>query len=171
MRQTGTGMLILVVILALAGWTSQSARAQNTVSVLVEGYVKPIEGRQPMPGVSDDGARHVAGPVVLVRGEAVTLVADPGMVSDRALIVGALKKEGVSPEDVSHIFISHHHPDHTINIALFPNAELVNFWARYKGDLWQDHGEEYELVPGIRVVRTPGHTEEDASLATGAPTS
>ena len=164
MRQTGTGMLILVVILALAGWTPQSARAQNTVSVLVEGYVKPIEGCQPMPGVSDDGARHVAGTVVLVRGEAVTLVADPGMVSDRALIVGALKKEGVSPEDVSHIFISHHHPDHTINIALFPNAELVNFWARYKGDLWQDHGEEYELVPGIRGVRTPGHTEEDASL-------
>ena len=75
MRHTGTGMLILVAILAVAGWTPQSARAQNTVSVLVEGYVKPIEGRQPMPGVSDDGARHVAGTVVLVRGEAVTLVA------------------------------------------------------------------------------------------------
>lgn len=164
MRHTGTGMLILAVILAVAGWTPQSAQAQNTVSVLVEGYVKPIEGRQPMPGVSDDGARHVAGTVVLVRGEAVTLVADPGMVTDRALIIDALQKEGVAPEDVSHIFISHHHPDHTVNIALFPNAELVDFWARYKGDLWQDHGEEYELAPGIRVVRTPGHTEEDASL-------
>ena len=164
MRQTGTGMLILVVMLAGAGWAPQSVRAQNTVSVLVEGYVKPIEGRQPMPGVSDDGARHVAGTVVLVRGEAVTLVADPGMVTDRALIIDALQKEGVSPEEVSHIFISHHHPDHTVNIALFPNAELVDFWARYKGDLWQDHGEEYELAPGIRVVRTPGHTEEDASL-------
>ena len=164
MRHTGTGMLILAVILAVAGWTPQSARAQNTVSVLVEGYVKPIEGRQPMPGVSDDGARHVAGTVVLVRGEAVTLVADPGMVTDRALIIDALQKEGVSPKEVSHIFISHHHPDHTVNIALFPNAELVDFWARYKGDLWQDHGEEYDLAPGIRVVRTPGHTEEDASL-------
>ena len=166
MKYTDLRILILTVTtaVAIAGWAPRSAWAQNTVSVLIEGYVKPIEGRETMPGVSDDGARRVAGTVVLVRGENITLVADPGMVTDRALIVEALDKEGVSPEDVSHIFINHHHPDHTVNIALFPNAELVDFWARYKGDVWQDHGDEYELAPGIRVVRTPGHTEEDASL-------
>jgi glyoxylase-like metal-dependent hydrolase (beta-lactamase superfamily II) len=51
-----------------------------------------------------------------------------------------------------------------VNIALFPNAEVVDFWARYTGDLWQDHGDEYDIVPGITVLLTPGHTEEDASL-------
>jgi len=117
-----------------------------------------------MPGVADDGARHVAGTVALVRGEGVTLVADPGMVAERALILDALKKEGVSAEDVTHVFISHHHPDHTVNIALFPNARLVDFWATYTGDLWEDHGDEYAIAPGIRVIQTPGHTEEDASL-------
>jgi hypothetical protein len=63
----------------------------NTVTVLVEGYSKAIEGRQLIPGVSSaDGARYVAGTIVLVRGANAIIVADPGMVTDRALIVDAL---------------------------------------------------------------------------------
>jgi len=136
----------------------------NTVTVLIEGYIKAIEGRQLIPGVAADGARHVAGTVVLIRGEHAIIVADPGMVTDRALIVAALAKEGVAPHEVTHVFVSHHHPDHTVNIALFPNAEVVDFWAVYKGDLWRDHADGYAIAPGITVLRTPGHTEEDASL-------
>jgi glyoxylase-like metal-dependent hydrolase (beta-lactamase superfamily II) len=136
----------------------------NTVTVLIEGYIKAIEGRQLIPGVAPEGARHVAGTVVLIRGEQAIVVADPGMVTDRALIVAALAKEGVAPHEVTHVFVSHHHPDHTVNIALFPNAEVVNFWAVYKGDLWRDHADGYAIAPGITVLRTPGHTEEDASL-------
>ena len=136
----------------------------NTVTVLIEGYVKAIEGRQLIPGVAADGARHVAGTVVLIRGEQASIVADPGMATDRALIVAALAKEGVAPHEVTHVFVSHHHPDHTVNIALFPNAEVVDFWAVYKGDLWRDHADGYAIAPGITVLRTPGHTEEDASL-------
>src|SRR5215467_12711258 len=74
----------------------------NSVTVLVEGYIKAIEGRQLIPGVSADGARHVAGTIVLIRGENVTIVADPGMVTDRALIVAALANEGVAPHEVTH---------------------------------------------------------------------
>jgi glyoxylase-like metal-dependent hydrolase (beta-lactamase superfamily II) len=136
----------------------------RTVTVLVEGYIKAIEGRQLIPGVAADGARHVAGTVTLIQDDRAVIVADPGMVTERSLILEGLTKAGVAPEEVTHIFISHHHPDHTVNIALFPNAEVVDFWARYTGDLWQDHGDEYDIVPGITVLRTPGHTEEDASL-------
>ncbi len=53
----------------------------NTVTVLIEGYIKAIEGRQLIPGVSADGARHVAGTVALIRGEQAVIVADPGMVT------------------------------------------------------------------------------------------
>ena len=117
-----------------------------------------------IPGVSADGARYVAGTIVLIRGENAIIVADPGMVTDRALIVDALAQEGIAPPEVTHVFVSHHHPDHTINVALFPNAEVVDFWAVYKGDLWRDHADGYAIAPGITVLRTPGHTEEDASL-------
>ena len=49
---------------------------------------------------------------------------------------------------MTHVFLSHHHPDHTVNIALFPNAEVVDFWARYRDDLWLDHdGDGYRLSP------------------------
>jgi glyoxylase-like metal-dependent hydrolase (beta-lactamase superfamily II) len=154
-------MMAMCVPFVVQGQTTKKA---NKVTVLVEGHVKAIEGRQLIPGMSDEGARQVASTVTLIQGETATVVADPGMVTDRALIVDGLKKAGVSPEDVTHVFISHHHPDHTVNIALFPNAEVVDFWAQYKGDLWYDHADGYEIAPGIKVLRTPGHTEEDASL-------
>jgi len=161
---TSIKVFLLFATFAVVSTQAQEKTPTNKVSVLVDGYVKPIEGREPRLGVSDDGARRVAGTVVLVQGESLTLVSDPGMVTDRALILDALEKRGVAPETVTHVFISHHHPDHTVNIALFPNAEVVDFWATYEGDVWEDHGDEYEVAPGIRVVRTPGHTDEDASL-------
>ena len=75
----------------------------------------------------------------------------------------------MAPEAVTHVFLSHHHPDHTINIALFPNAEVVDFWARYRDDLWLDHdGDGYRLAPNSELWLTPGHTEEDATLVVTA---
>jgi glyoxylase-like metal-dependent hydrolase (beta-lactamase superfamily II) len=148
----------------MGGVETQEEKAMRTVTVLVEGYVRAIEGRQLIPGVSADGARHVAGTVTLIQDDRAIVVADPGMVTNRALILEGLVKAGVAPAEVTHIFISHHHPDHTVNIALFPNAEVVDFWASYRGDLWRDHADTYDIVPGITVLRTPGHTEEDASL-------
>jgi hypothetical protein len=93
-------------------------------------------------------------PMLQIQSAHAIVVADPGIVRDRALILDPLRTAGVSPQDVTHIFISHHHPDHTVNITLFPN-----------GDLWHNHGDGYEMTPGVTVLRTPSHTEEDASLA------
>jgi glyoxylase-like metal-dependent hydrolase (beta-lactamase superfamily II) len=103
---------------------------------------------------------RVASSVVLVRDGDAVIVADPGMVASRSRILDPL-----APEAVTHVFLSHHHPDHTVNIALFPNAEVVDFWARYRGDEWLDHdGDGYRLAPRSQLWLTPGHTEEDATL-------
>ena len=111
-------------------------------------------------------AHHrVGSSVVLVRDGDALIVADPGMVANRSRILDPLAAHGIAPEDVTHVFLSHHHPDHTVNIALFPNAEVVDFWARYKDDLWLDHdGDGYQLAPNSTLWLTPGHTAEDASL-------
>jgi len=123
----------------------------TSVHLLHTGYVR-------------DGGR-VGGSVTLVRDGDALIVADPGMVSSRRRILDPLLTLGVPPEAVTHVFLSHHHPDHTLNIALFPNAEVVDFWARYRDDLWLDHdGDGYALAPRTRLWLTPGHTEEDASL-------
>ena len=132
---------------------------------MLPGYVTPIEGRQLVPGVDEqNGGRHVASTIGLVRGQAVTVIVDPGFVAETSLLLKTLQKNHVNRDQVTHIFISHHHPDHTINAALFPNATVVDFWATYKGDVWEDHGDNYAIAPGITVLRTPGHTKEDASL-------
>jgi glyoxylase-like metal-dependent hydrolase (beta-lactamase superfamily II) len=114
-------------------------------------------------------AERVGSSVVLVRDADALIVANPGMVADRRLIIDPLRALGVAPEAVTHVFLSHHHPDHAMNIALFPNAEVVDFWARYRADEWLDHdGDGYRLSPRAQLWLTPGHTEEDATLVVEA---
>ncbi|MFL5680304.1 MAG: MBL fold metallo-hydrolase [Chloroflexota bacterium] len=112
---------------------------------------------------------RVGSSITLVRDGDALIVADPGMVSNRSKILDPLAVLDVAPEAVTHVFLSHHHPDHTINIALFPNAEVVDFWARYRGDEWLDHdGDGYRLSEHAQLWLTPGHTEEDATLIVDA---
>ncbi len=117
-----------------------------------------------VPGYAREDGR-VGSSVTLVRDGDALIVADPGMVARRALILEPLAALGVAPEAVTHVFLSHHHPDHTLNAALFPRAEVVDFWARYHDDLWLDHeGEGYRLSAHATLWLTPGHSAEDASL-------
>lgn len=160
--------LVLTGIQAVV-WCEASSR--NEVSILNEGYVVPIEGRELVPGldVMENGARYVASTIALVKGktaqgERAFIVVDPGFVGKRKWLLRALRRQRVRTKDVTHVFLSHHHPDHTLNAALFPKATVVDFWATYKDDLWEDHPDKYEIIPGVEVWRTPGHTDEDASL-------
>ena len=108
---------------------------------------------------------RVGSSVSFVRDGDALIVVDPGMVRRRALILDPLAELGVAPEAVTHVFLSHHHPDHTINVALFPNAEVVDFWARYIDDQWLDiDGDGHRLAEHSQLWLTPGHSEEDASL-------
>ena len=112
--------------------------------------------------VRDDG---VASSVSLVLDGPATIVVDPGMVADIELILAPLRALGFGRRDVTHVVVTHHHPDHTINVGLFPNAEVLDFWARYRGDQWLDHeGDGYRVSDHARLILTPGHTNEDATL-------
>jgi glyoxylase-like metal-dependent hydrolase (beta-lactamase superfamily II) len=112
---------------------------------------------------------RVASSVCLIRDGGIVIVTDPGMVASRDLILDPLRARGVEPAEVGKIFLSHHHPDHTMNVALFPNAEVVDFWARYRDDQWLDHdGDGYRLSPKTELWLTPGHTPQDATLVVRA---
>ncbi|MSV72422.1 MAG: MBL fold metallo-hydrolase, partial [Actinobacteria bacterium] len=50
------------------------------------------------------------------------IIIDPGMVSDRTLILDPLRALGVDPAEVTDVVFSHQHLDHTLNAALFPRA-------------------------------------------------
>ena len=107
--------------------------------------------------------------VTLVRDGDAVIVMDPGMVAHRSKILDPLRELGVAPGSVTHVVLSHHHPDHTMNVALFEHAEVIDFWARYVGDLWLDNDGDGHLVgPRSRMLLTPGHTAEDVSLVVEA---
>ena len=114
-------------------------------------------------------ADRVASSVVLVRDGDALVVVDPGMVVDRSRILDPLAHLGVAPEAVTHVVLSHHHPDHTHNVALFTEAEVIDYASRYRGDRWLDHdGDGYRPSPRSQVWLTPGHTNEDLTLVVEA---
>lgn len=104
----------------------------------------------------------VAGTVSLVRDGDAVIVVDPGMVPHRSAILDPLGALGVSVDDVTDVVISHHHPDHTWHIALFPHIRLHDYWATYERDVWESRpAEGFQVSPGVRLLETPGHTRED----------
>jgi len=108
------------------------------------------------------GGDRVASTVSLVETEGALIVIDPGMVSSTSVILDPIRELGHDPDDVTDIVISHHHPDHTINIALFPNASVHDHWAIYKDDVWTARpAEGFEVAPGVSLMETPGHTAQD----------
>jgi len=119
-----------------------------TVHILATGYVGP----------------KTASTVTLIRDGAAEIVVDPGMVADRGLILAPLHEAGVDPIAVTDVVFSHHHPDHTLNAALFPNARFHDHWAIYKDDDWHDRDADgFQVSENVRLMRTPGHTPEDIS--------
>jgi glyoxylase-like metal-dependent hydrolase (beta-lactamase superfamily II) len=107
-------------------------------------------------------AERVASTVVLIRDEGAVIVVDPGMVASRRLILDPMAELGVDPAGVTDVVLSHHHPDHTLNAALFERARVHDFWAIYSGDTWTDRpADGFELSASVRLMATPGHTAQD----------
>jgi glyoxylase-like metal-dependent hydrolase (beta-lactamase superfamily II) len=111
---------------------------------------------------------RVAGTVSLVRDGDRVVVVDPGMVPDRAAILDPLRRLGVEPGDVTDVVLSHHHPDHTVNVALFGEVPVHDFQAVYDRDRWTSRpAEGVALAPSVRLLATPGHTPQDLTVLVG----
>lgn len=100
---------------------------------------------------------------------------------ERAVLLGRLAEQGVDPEQVGAVFLSHFHFDHALNYRLFPNAalylhevELAYAEAHHRDDLaipiealsdLRDTGRLRLLrgasgtVEGVDWFLAPGHTE------------
>jgi glyoxylase-like metal-dependent hydrolase (beta-lactamase superfamily II) len=116
-------------------------------------------------GYADD---RVAGTVSLIQEGDRVIVVDPGMVPARSVILEPLAALGVAPAAVTDVVISHHHPDHTVNIALFDEVPVHDFQAVYTRDEWTDRpADGVDLAPSVRLLCTPGHTPQDLTVLVG----
>lgn len=124
----------------------------NKVKVLTEGYAHP----------NPDGS-YTANPTCsLVESNGVKFVVDPG--TNTKKLLQSLKRENLSEKDLSFIYLSHYHPDHLLNIRLFPDLDVYDGEICWKGDLETFHK---RLLPGtkdIEILKTPGHSPENTSL-------
>lgn len=126
-----------------------------TVDVLIDGYVETTE--------AGDSSVHPT--VSLVRDGGLVIVVDPGILSDPGLLTDALATRDLTVYDVTHVFVTHHHLDHTRNVGMFPTARVVDVDSVYDGSLWLSHdGDGHHLSDDVSVIETPGHAQECAAL-------
>jgi glyoxylase-like metal-dependent hydrolase (beta-lactamase superfamily II) len=110
------------------------------------------------------GRQKVRSTVSLVLDGDQRIVIDPGMAPSQAAIGVPLGDLGFAPEEVTDVIISHHHPDHTVNIGMFPQARVHDHWAIYHYDEWEDRpAEGFRVSPNVELWETPGHTPQDIS--------
>jgi len=130
-----------------------------TVHVLQAGYAR-----------EEADGEHVGSTVTLIQDGNGVIIVDPGLVSSRDGLLSELAARGVAPEAVTDVVFSHHHPDHTVNAALFPAARIHDHWGIYDGDLWiSREAEGYALSPSVRLMATPGHSAEDITTLAATP--
>jgi glyoxylase-like metal-dependent hydrolase (beta-lactamase superfamily II) len=104
---------------------------------------------------------------------------------NHARFIGILKKHDIHPEDIDYVFISHWHRDHYGNINVFKNSKILTTvdFSEPENNKVLEYLEIFEkveiskiekvvsgeeIVPGLKVVSTPGHTIDHASLILSA---
>ncbi|MBU2575583.1 MBL fold metallo-hydrolase [Patescibacteria group bacterium] len=104
---------------------------------------------------------HASPNAVLIEDNGKKILVDPG--SNKKQLVKALEKKNLKPDDIDAIFITHWHPDHILNIRLFPEVIIFDIDEAFHGDeIKQHHGRI--LDTNIEIISTPGHDINHASL-------
>lgn len=120
------------------------------VTVLIEGYARKTKR-----------GWLASSSTTLIEDSGKKVIVDPGI--NRNLLLQKLRGQGLVPDDIDIVFITHYHPDHMLLASMFEKAMIVD------GDTVYDKDDEvgYEgNVPGtgLEVILTPGHAHEHAAL-------
>lgn len=140
----------------------ESLGRTGSLHILSAGYAR---------GSGEPGVSRVASTVTFVRDGDALIVIDPGMVADRWVdLLAPLATAGVSVGEITDVIFSHHHPDHTVNAAIFLQARIHDVWAIYSGDRWQNRSAEgYQVSLSVMLLETPGHSPQDITTLVGTP--
>ena len=103
--------------------------------------------------------------VTLIRGERNYLV-DTGRPGTEGALISALNRAGLTTTDIHAVILTHLHSDHRGCVHLFPDAEIL-VHPKEPTDVVRRNltfVSEGEIEPGIRILRTPGHTPGHISV-------
>jgi len=138
------------------------------VKVLVEGNHSMIGG----------GKVKIGSTVTLIKTDKNILV-DTGSFLDKEEIINKLRDEGLIPEKIDIVILTHLHLDHIINTYLFKNAKIFcKFNPKYPGQFHVPQEgclqktnllENTEIARDVKVILTPGHTLDMISVIVNTP--
>ncbi len=134
-----------------------------------------VEGKHQFSGEK----LEIGSTVTLVKTDK-NIIVDPGYYPDADKLIESLKNEGLAPEDIDIVVLTHLHLDHTINVHLFPQAKIYcklrsagypgQFHNLEQGYLVQaDMSDGLELAEDVEILLTPGHMDGHISLLVHTP--
>jgi len=124
------------------------------VKILVSGYTNADS--------ATEGDEKTCATITLVRDKNTVMVCDPGVLDNQQILIDALKKEGLTIDNVNYVFITHSHIDHYRNIGMFPNAKTLEYFGIWDGGRVEDWKENF--TEDIKIVKTPGHNYDGLTL-------
>lgn len=110
----------------------------------------------------------------------------PPEMSEEQRLTAHLQRMGLTPADIDLVFLSHLHFDHAGGLCEVCGADVhvheaeleaarepadnAYFADDFAGDMrWKLQRDEYDLLPGLRAINTPGHTAGHMSLLIEMP--
>ncbi|MDR0508913.1 MAG: MBL fold metallo-hydrolase [Candidatus Methanoplasma sp.] len=102
---------------------------------------------------------------VLIRTDERMIVVDTSTPYMKPAIKTSFKQIGVFPKDVDTVVLTHFHFDHVGNNDMFENADIL----MHPDECGVIDGAkpldiDREIVPGVKIVHTPGHTKGSISV-------
>jgi glyoxylase-like metal-dependent hydrolase (beta-lactamase superfamily II) len=116
---------------------------------------------------------HIYSTTTLIKSDK-NIVVDGGSAGFDKKIISGLKKEGLTPDDIDIVILTHTHIDHTYNIGLYKNAKVYLKFLNTHSGMYQvlkdnmlykiDMMEGFELARDVSVFLTPGHSPDHLSV-------
>ena len=105
--------------------------------------------------------------VALLSDGVTNVLFDTGSLAWQEKLISGLAEIGLTPDDITHVLLTHFHLDHTANCILFKNAEIHANRSLIKhksgrAEIYVDLKQK-PLPLGITVEPTPGHTDDHVS--------
>jgi len=125
------------------------------VKILVEGYTNA-------DSKDNSGEEKTCPTITLVKDGNLNIVVDPGILESQDILIEALKKEGLTVDDVDIVFITHSHLDHYRNIGMFAEAKTLEYFGLWNKSTIEERKEQ--LTDNIKIIETPGHSSDALTM-------